>query len=78
MTYAEREKIFSKEVLTIEDFMLLYELGYQKASELLKDMRRSIKLKNGLRVDIQGRLHTQDYLDYLNIPSFERYVKGEI
>jgi hypothetical protein len=78
MTYAEREKIFSKEVLTIEDFMILYELGYQKASELMRDMRRSIKLKNGLRVDIQGRLHTQDYLDYLKIPSFERYIKGDI
>jgi hypothetical protein len=78
MTYAEREKIFSKEVLTIEDFMLLYDLGYDKSSELMRDMRRSIKLKNGLRVDIQGRLHTQDYLDYLKIPSFERYIKGEV
>ena len=64
--------------ITIEDFMLLYELGYDKSSELMRDMRRSIKLKNGLRVDIQGRLHTQDYLDYLKIPSFERYIKGEV
>ena len=81
MTYARREEIFSKECLTIEDLMDLLDLKYQGAAELMRDIKRSLEFNGqGVRLNIQGKIHTQDYLDYFNIKSLERYSKsiGEI
>lgn len=74
MTYAEREDIFSKEVLTIADIARLYDVCLDKAGEMMRDIKRHLKLTGTLRVDIQGKLHTQDYFDYFNIKNYERYV----
>ena len=77
MTYARREEIFSKECLTIEDLMELLDLKYQGAAELMRDIKRSLEFKGlKVRLDIQGKLHVQDYLDYFQIPSLERYSKS--
>ena len=81
MTYARREEIFSKEYLSIADLMDLLDLKYQGAAELMRDIKRSLEFKGlKVRLDIQGKLHVQDYLDYFQIPSLERYSKsiGEI
>lgn len=75
MTYLEREQIFSKEVLTIKDMSLLLDVNYNDSAKLIRDIKTSLKLKGGVRLDIQGKLHTQDYLDYFNISNLERYKK---
>ena len=74
MTYEERESIFSKEVLRIEDIQALFDLCYSDAAEEIRTIRRKIKFAGGTpRVDKVGRLHIQDYLDYYKLP-IERYI----
>lgn len=76
MTYARREEIFSKEYLSIADLQELLDLKYQGAAELMRNIKRGLEFKGqGVRLDMQGKLHTQDYLDYFNISSLERYSK---
>ena len=80
MTYAKREEIFSKEYLSIADLQELLGLKYQGAAELMRDIKRELNMNpkyngQGIRLDIQGKLHTQDYLDYFQITNFERYKK---
>ena len=78
MTYEERVEMFSKDYLTIADIQVLLGLPYKSASALICDIKRGLKLSpkyngQGVRLDIQGKLHVQDYLDYYHLPS-ERYV----
>jgi hypothetical protein len=80
MTYARREEIFSKDYLTIEDVQVILGLEYQGAAKMIRDIKRELEMNpkfngQGVRLDIQGKLHVQDYLDYFNITSFERYSK---
>ena len=80
MTYARREEIFSKDYLTIEDVQVILGLEYQGAAKMIRDIKRELEMnpkfnRQGVRLDIQGKLHVQDYLDYFNITSFERYSK---
>lgn len=72
MTYARREEIFSKDYLTIADLQELLGLTYQASAKLI----REIKFKFD-RLGIQGKLHTEDYLQYYRITNLERYSKGE-
>lgn len=73
MTYEMRERIFSKEVLTIGDIMLLFGLSYQPAAQLVRNIRRKHD-----RLGIEGKLHVQDYLDYFNLSGNDkRYMKRE-
>ena len=69
MTYAEREKIFSKEYLTIEDISTLLGMGYQDAAKTIRNIKRRTD-----RLGIRGKIHIQDYLDYYQI-SVDRYSK---
>lgn len=62
MTYEARERIFSKEVLTISDIMVLYGLSYQAAAGLVRQIRRKSD-----RLGLEGKLHVQDYLDYFRL-----------
>lgn len=75
MTYQDREQIFSKECLTIEDIMLLLDMKYQDSAKLIRDIKTHLKLTSSLRIDIQGKLHTEDYFDYFKIIDKQRYVK---
>lgn len=80
MTYARREEIFSKEYLTIEDIQEILGLEYQGAAKMIRTIKRELEMNpkyngQGVRLDIQGKLHTQDYLDYFQITNFERYKK---
>lgn len=82
MTYARREEIFSKEYISIADLQELLGLKYQGAAELMRDIKRELNMNpkyngQGVRLDIQGKLHVQDYLDYFNITNAERYKKIE-
>lgn len=78
MTYTRREEIFSKDYISIEDVQDLLGLGYQDAAKMIRQIKRALELNpkyngQGVRLNIQGKLHVQDYLDYFNIPTAERY-----
>ena len=78
MTYELREKIFSKEVLAIEDIQDLFDMNYQCAADLMRTIKRGLNLSGkGIRLSIQGKLHVQDYLDYFNITNLDRYKEKE-
>jgi len=73
MTYEVRERIFSKEVLTIGDIMLLFGLSYQPAAQLVRNIRRKHD-----RLGLEGKLHVQDNLDYFHLNGNDkRYMKRE-
>lgn len=79
MTYALREEIFSKDVLTIEDVGNLLCMGYAEAAKKIREIKRKLQFDGkGVRLDYNGRLHVQDYLDYFNITDQSRYVKRKI
>ncbi len=74
MTYAERENIFSKEYITTKELADLLGLAYANASTLMQ----TIKRKTGDRLNIRGKIHVQDYLDYFKLDgSSGRYKKTE-
>lgn len=68
MTYAEREEIFSKEALDVNDMMKLYGISVNSASALMVKIRTKV----GDRLGIKGKVHVQDYLDYFSLTP-ERY-----
>lgn len=68
LTPETRAAIFAKDVLTIEDLQHLLLMSYQAAAKLMRDIKR----KND-RLQIQGKLHVQDYLDYFGIDGHGRY-----
>ena len=70
MTYDEREEMFSKDVLTAADLQKLLGISKTYAYEIM----RKIKAKSD-RLGIDGKIHTQDYLDYYNLPQSDRYNK---
>lgn len=83
MTYSRREEIFSKDYISIADMQDLLGMGYDDAAKMIRDIKRALKINpkfngQGVRLDVQGRLHVQDYLDYFNIPNAERYRQGPI
>lgn len=72
MTYEEREKIFSKDTISIKELADLLGLSYSKSAELI----RQIKFKFN-RLDVQGVLHVEDYFDYFKITDRQRYLKQQ-
>ncbi len=70
MTYAEREAIFSKDYLSIEDLGAILGLNYQMAAKRMRDIKRRSD-----RLGIQGKIHVQDYIEYFDLPP-ERYRKA--
>ena len=69
MTMQERRDIFAKEVLTIEDFQKLYGMTQAQASKMMGDIRKKLIFGKGqeLRLDMKGKLHTEDYLDWVGV-----------
>lgn len=73
MTYEGREKIFSKDYLTIQDVQVLLGLPYQSTAKII----RQIKFKCD-RLGMRGKLHVEDYFEYFNITDRQRYMQQEI
>ncbi len=76
MNYARREEIFAKEVLTCRDIGELFDCSEAAASLRIKE----IKIQVGDRLGMQGRLHIQDYLNWLQLDKDccrDRYVRPE-
>lgn len=79
MTYAVREAIFSKDYITIQEMQALLGLAYNDAAKKIRDIKKALKMDpkyngQGVRLDIQGKLHVQDYLDYFKITDHTRYT----
>ncbi len=68
MTMERRREIFAKDCLTISDIGELLELNYDGAAKVMRNIKRKSD-----RLEISGKIHVQDYLDYFNIPS-DRYL----
>ena len=73
MTYQEREAIFSKEAISLDDMVALMGVCKGTASVKMTEMKRVV----GDRLGIQGKIHVQDYLDYFKIKgeALDRYKK---
>lgn len=78
MTMAERQEIFAKEYLSIQDFVKLYDLTKSHASEMLNAIKRKLTIGQGkeLRIDVRGKIHVEDYLEWLGVSS-DRYSVHE-
>ena len=72
MTYAEREKIVSKDAIRTSEIAELYDISLSEASQLVMQIKRTV----GDRIGIKGRLHVQDYLDFFKLNGNDkRYMK---
>lgn len=69
-TYTQREQIFAKEYLDVNDFMRLFGISLPSAYKLIREVKR-----NSDRLKIQGSVHIQDYFEYFDIPDTSRYVQ---
>lgn len=70
MTFCEREEMFSKDVLTIKDVQQLMCMDYTTASQFILRVKRKV----GDRLRVSGKLHVQDYLDYIGV-DVDRYSR---
>lgn len=70
MTYADHERIFSKEFLSGNDLAIIFDIDKSTASQLIQ----AIKFKSD-RLHLRGKVHIQDYFDYFNITDMSRYSK---
>lgn len=70
MTYEEREKIFSKEALSVADVQALFGVCQTEATNIMNEIRR----KTGDRLGVKGKIHIEDYLKHFGIEA-NRYVK---
>lgn len=76
MTFAEREAIFAKEIITVLEFSRLLNCAYPTASAKMLDIKRYLKRNGKLRLDIDGKIHVQDYLDYFKLDgNSKRYMR---
>ncbi len=72
MTYEERDEIFAKDYLSIEDIMRLLDLSYGDAAGVIREIRRKHD-----RLHRQGKVHVQDYIDYFEL-DITRYKRMDI
>ena len=82
MTYQRREEIFSKEALRIKDIQEVYEMTYESAARMIREMkaRRSIQGRP-LRLNVEGYIHTLDYLEEIGLDASnpgERYCQKDL
>lgn len=62
MTVKERNEMFAKDYLTINDVQALLNMDYGSAAALIRQIRRKTD-----RLNIQGKIHVQDYIDYFKL-----------
>lgn len=79
MTMQEREEIFAKEYLSVSDFCKLYDFTQSQASVMMNKIRNKLTIGKGqeLRMTERGRLHVQDYLDWMGVTE-SRYGRKNI
>lgn len=80
MTMQDRQDIFSKEYLDLNDIQKLFGLSKTQASTLLNKMKTKITIGLGrkLRWEYQGKIHILDYLVWADAANYpERYAMIE-
>lgn len=71
MTYARREEIFSKDVITVAELQEIMNFTNRaKASQKLNEIKRVV----GDRLGVEGKLHLEDYFEFFKIKT-DRYSK---
>lgn len=57
-----------KECYSISDLMEMYDMPYQSAAKLMRNLRGRITIGIGreLRLNVRGKIHVLDYQDALN------------
>ena len=73
MTYARKEEIFSKEMMSIKEFGEVMNLSYQMAARVIRNIKRTSN-----RPQIRGKLLVEDFFDYYGITDKQRYVKEQL
>lgn len=78
MTYAEREEMFAKDYLSIKDVQKLQGTTPQVAARIIRQIKDELTMsqkynQQGVRINVRGKLHVQDYIDYYHLPP-ERYM----
>lgn len=66
----ERQEIFSREVLGIQDIMFLFDVSYTTAQNKIKSWKDKLLEP---RCDLPGKIHVQDYIEILKLPA-DRYI----
>lgn len=77
MTYSEREEIFSKEALNLDDIVKLFGISKSAASGKVAQMKRQLGKD---RLGMIGKIHVLDYLEWLDIQEemhMDRYKKAD-
>jgi hypothetical protein len=71
VTYARREEIFSKDIITIDELAELLNTNYQEAAKVMRNIKRRFD-----RYPHLGKLHVEDYKAYFEISDNNpRYFK---
>lgn len=74
ITIERRQEIFAKDYLTVVDMQDILGLDYNTAAKIIREIKNKIKIRGGEpRIDAQGKVHVQDYLDVYKLPP-ERYL----
>lgn len=60
MTFARREEILSKDILTIADVQELNGMTYQPAAKLVRDIKRILNSQ----YQVVGKIATSDYIKF--------------
>lgn len=68
MTYAQREQIMAKDIISVAEIKLLLGVDESTASRVRTAIISGIKRAGRTpRIMARGKIHTQDYCDYFNI-----------
>lgn len=67
MTYAEREQILAKDIISTSEVAQLLGKSLSEASRVVSRIRATFQKQGKLRWNARGELATQDYCDYMNI-----------
>ena len=75
MTYARREEIFSKDIITIPELQEILALpSYQEAAKMMRNIKRRFN-----RFPQNGKLHVEDYKAYFEISEDnQRYYPAKV
>ena len=68
MTQQEREEIFAKEILTVDDIERLFNCSQSTAYKIIREVKSKFD-----RLKISGIIHVQDYIEFYKLPQ-ARYV----
>ena len=73
LTFAEREKIFAKDVLTITEFAILQSTSYQVAARKIREIKRKLQSEGRDKLDVEGKLLIEDYLYFYGLQGRREY-----